>query len=628
MRAARLRRVFAGLSAGSLACLLVLPSCPASVAQTRKPAAAADAPCDEQRALALIRQQAEDAKSFEPSAGQLGVLVKAGDLLWTRDEEAARALFAVAFDLATKYYRERGEETRHEGKLQISMPDQRFIVLRTIGKRDGAWARRLAEQSAADAARDAEGVKPMPASESREVGGKLASLAFDLLDVDRQTALAIARASLRHPAAISHPILLYKLAETDRAAADQLFREALAAYSATGTTEDLSYLAVYAYGLHQPPARVRAWTYFNPPPGYRPDPALTEGLTRAVLARAEVVLRTPDQFAADRDPNAWETTQIYTALVELERRAQESAPALRERLAETRARAEAAFGDRARRAAEGFMRPGGDDPGRLDHFDRMIESVERATTPERRDAEIAFTAPTAKTVEQLARVEQLTEKVSDPNVRRQLLNWLNFTRAQQLAKDGQFDEARRAADRVDELDLRSVLYFEIARESIKRLEDKARAGELLAAVAAAARSAPNTSVKARAQLGVAHLYADFDSLRALEVLAEAVKTVNTLEGDPDLLRSHIPRRIEGKTFGTYSVFNVPGFSLENSFREAGARDFDGALLAARGLSDRVLRAAATIGLASRCLEQPAPRQQPPPPKKPVAGPRPEGRAKP
>lgn len=581
--------------------------------------------CDQARAAALVRQQAEEAKSFEASAGQIGVLVKAADLLWPRDEEAARGLFSAAFDLAAKYYRQRGDERQQDGRIAIVMPDQRFEVLRAVGRRDAAWARRLAEQAAEDAARESEGARPEAALPTQGVGDKLIHLAHDLLDVDRSAALAVARNGFRHPAGLNLPALFYKLAETDRSAADQLFRDALAAYAAAGTTHDLSYLSLYAYGLGEPVSRVRAWTHAAAPQGYKPDPALAELFTRALLARAELVIRAPDQFSTDADPNRWETTQVYTALLQLERIAAERAPHLRERVAEARARAESAFGDAARAAAEAYLRPP-DSVGRLDAFDKMAEAAESAATPERRDGRTANAIHAAKTLEHLARLEQLAEKVSDPQVRRQLLTWLYARRAQLLAKDGLFDEARRAADRIDELDLRSVLYFEIAREAIKRLEDKTRARELLDAVAAAANSAPNTAIKARTQLGVAHLLANFDALRSLEVLADAVKTVNALD-NPDLAASYVLQRIEGKGFSTYGAITVPGFRLENSFREAGARDFDGALISARKLSDRVLRATAVIGLASRCLEQPAqPKQQQP--KKPADRPRPDARAKP
>ena len=244
--------------------------------------------------------------------------------------------------------------------------------------------------------------------------------------------------------------------------------------------------------------------------------------------------------------------------------------------------------------------------GRKDHekegkFDSLIEEIERETTPEKRERLIANAAQAAESVPQLEQVETLAQKIGESEARRQLSNWLNFKRTQLLVKDGRLDEAKTVADKIDELDHRAILYFEIAREGTKKLEDKKRARELLDEVATAAGKAPNTDVKARTLLGITHLYAAFDALRAAEVMSDAVKTINTLD-DPDLSMGFILRRIEGKNFSVYSGYNVPGFNLENSFQELGPRDFDGALALARNLTNRALRATAILGLSAQCLE--------------------------
>jgi hypothetical protein len=623
----------------TLALALALSLLPAPAAAQTAPAAApgeaaqkqaAPAPCDQARAVALIEQQAADARAFEPSAGKIRALVRAASLLWPHQQEAARKIFNEAFDLAAEHFRQRGDETRREGRgVSYTLPDQRFEVLREIAKHDAAWARRLAERVAAESRREAEqaGAQPPSPVAATMIGAKTIELAMSLLDVDRQAAIELARGSFRHPASYLHPRFFYELAKSDAEAADRLALEAVAAYAAGGTTQDLSYLAAYAFALRRVISPVAVSTNYQPPDGYRPNPALRDALVKAFLARAETIVAAPERFT-NKMPSRAETSQITAALLTLETLAAQLTPAQAERVAQTRARVAAAVADLDRHYAETHVRAE-QEADRPEDFDADFQRAEREANPDRRDQAVALLATGVTDVERLARLERLAEKVSDAQVRRQLLDWINFTRAQRLAADGQFDEARRAADRVGELDLRSVLYFEIARESIKRLEDKARAGELLVAVAEAARSAPNTAIKARAQLGVAHLFADFDSLRALEVLAEAVKTVNALDADADLSRPFIQRRIEGRTFGTYGGFNVPGFSLENAFREAGARDFDGALLAARNLSDRTLRATAVIGLAARCLEQPAPpaRQQQQP-KEPADRRPTEGRAKP
>ncbi|HLL75462.1 MAG TPA: hypothetical protein VK421_09350 [Pyrinomonadaceae bacterium] len=606
------------------------PASPQGAAQ--KQAAPAPPPCDQARAVALVEQQAAEAKSFEPSAGKIRVLARAAGLLWPHRQEAARKLFADAFDIAAEHFRQRGDEVRREGRGLISRPpDQRFEVMREIAKHDPAWARKLAEGVADESKR--EGGKPdgpassEPGAEGMRLGEKLIGLASALLEMNREAAVELARSSFRHPASYTHPQFLYELSKADREAADRLALEAAAAYSAAGETQDLSYLAAYAFGLKRAISPVSASTLYRVPEGFKPNPALQDALVKALLARAEMIIAAPERFRSDVVARA-ETTQITAALLTLETLAPQLGPALSERVTQARARVAATVSDLHRQYAENHLRWDQEDDGPQD-FDAEYERAEAQANPARRDQAVAFLAMGTTDLEQLARLERLAEKASDANVRRQLLDWIGFTRAQQLARAGQFDEARGAADRIGELDLRAVLYFEIARESVKRLEDKTRAGELLAAVAAAARSAPNTAIKARAQLGVSHLFADFDALRSLEVLAEAVKTVNVLEGDTDIARPFVQRRIEGKDFSSYGSFNVPGFSLENAFREAGARDFDGALLTARNLTDRVLRATAVMGLASRCLEQPAPApRQPRQPKKPADKGLAEGRAKP
>jgi hypothetical protein len=605
------RRLVLTLALSLLPAQAFAQAAPAASPQTgaRKEAAPAPPPpCDQARAVALIEQQAAEAKSFEPSAGKIRVLLRAASLLWPHRQEAARKIFTEAFDLAAEHFRQRGDEVRREGRGLISRPpDQRFEVMREIAKHDAAWARKLAEGVADESKHEAGKAdgpsSPPPGADGMRLGEKLIGLASSLLEIDRQAAIELSRNSFRHPASYTHPQFLYELSKADREAADRLALEAVAAYSASGTTQDLSYLAAYTFGLKRAISPVSASTLYRVPEGFKPNPALQEALVRALLAHAETIIAAPERFEGGVISRA-ESTQITAALLTLETLAAQFSPALAERVTEARARVAAAVSNLHRQYAETHVRSE-QEADRPKDIEAAFERAESETKPDRRDQAIAFLAMGALELEHLARLERLAEKVSDANVRRQLLDSINFTRAQRLAREGLLDEARRAADGVVELDLRAVLYFEIAGESIKRLEDKARAGELLAAVADAARSAPNTAIKARAQLGVSHLYADFDALRSLEVLAEAVKTVNTLDADADLARPFIQRRIEGKTFGTYSGFNVPGFSLENAFREAGARDFDGALLTARNLSDRVLRATAVIGLASRCLEQPA-----------------------
>ncbi|HVG28522.1 MAG TPA: hypothetical protein VM864_02255 [Pyrinomonadaceae bacterium] len=580
-------------------------------AAQRKPKSATTPPptvCDAERAVALVQQQVAEARSFEKPVAQISVMTRAADLLWAYQEDSARAIFTEAFDLASKYFAQKGDESRTEGRgLVTTAPDQRFVVLRAIAKRDAEWSRRLAVQVAEDSGRESQKATT-GAGSFQETGMKLIDLAGSLLPVDQSVATTLFRNSFNYPLTLLHARFLYDLAKQDQRAADALALEAVSAYAARGTTEDLSYLSVYVFAVPRNISAVRSYTVYQPPADFPLNAALQEAFVKALFARAETIIKTPDQFSTGKNPIYWETAEIYSALVALEPLVAQRLPAYSERLNDLRASVQAAIGERAREGSESYQQSL-KDWQTYGNFDAQLERAERETNPDRKEYAYATAASSAKTLEQLERAESLVEKINDANARRQLLNWLNFKRAQLLAAEGQFDEAKRAAERVDELDQRAILHFEIARASVKKMSDKARAAELLDGVLAAAAKAPLTDVRARAQLGVAHLYAEFDGLRALEVLGAGVKTINQLK-DPDLAGTFLTRRIEGKTFGIYTGNAVPGFSLENAFREAGPHDFEGALLAARDLADPALRATAVIGLAAHCLEESAKRAQP------------------
>jgi hypothetical protein len=573
--------------------------------------------CDEGRAIALVEQQVAEARTFEKPVPQIAVMTRGADLLWTYREDAARSIFTETFDLASKYFAQKGDESRTEGHgLVTTIPDQRFVVLRAIAKRDPEWSRRLAVQVAEDSKQESQKATT-GAGSFQETGMKLIELAGSLLPVDQTVAMTLFRNSFAYPATLLHARFLFDLAKADQKSADALALEAVGAYATRGTTEDLSYLSVYVFALPRNISYVRSWTNYQPPADFSLNAALQESFVKAVLARAELILKTPDQFSVGSRANNWETTQIYSALVSLEPIIARSLPAYSEQLTTLKASVQAAINERAREASDSYQQSL-EDSKKYGNFDAQLDKAEHETNPEQKDYVYASAASQAKTLEQLDRAETLVEKIGEETARHQLLNWINFKRVELLVKDGQFDEAKRAAGRVDDLDERAILYFDIAREAIKKLSDKSRAAELLDEVLAAAAKAPFTDVRARAQLGVAHLYAEFDGLRALEVLSDAVKTINQLN-EPDLTGTFITRRIEGKKFGIYTSNAVPGFSLENAFREAGPRDFEGALLVARNLSDKTLRATAITGLAAHCLEESAKK---PTPKKPAVKPQP------
>ena len=600
---------------------------PAAHAQAKQEAEKPSIFCDQTRALLLVGEQLSEAKMFENPVKRIAIMVSGADLLWPHREEQARAIFAEAFELASAHFREKGDEWRRDkGRpdsklpgLTIQLPDQRFVVLRVVARRDAAWARRLAERAAEETRRDAE--KKRASSFDRMVTAqKLLSLAETLLQSDLPTALSIARLSFGGEASSFLPRFLYRLAEVDRDAADKLYRDALNAYAGR-ETKSLLHLSTYPFALRIGIGPVSG--AYAVPQGFGANPVLQRQYVAALLQRvvgrlaAFEKMPPPDESVTGRS----EAELIYAALLVLEsvyvsRDAAESA-----RITELKTQAAALLNaDRQRRAATYSQREFAESlkRERVDNFDETFENAQRHADPERRDQMTMMAVVSAVPGVSLEKLENAVHKVNDVETRRQLSNWLYFTRSQRALKDGELDEATRLAGRVGALDEGALLYLEIAAEGLKRFADRQRADEILGGVYKAAQKAPETEAKARALLGIAHLYAKLDYLRGAEVLSEAMKTVNLLT-EPDFSGAVLHRMLQGKTFSMYTVHPVPGFNLENAFRELGPYDFEGALDIACKLDDKHLRAIAVNALSARCLEEsqppPKPGKQAPPSRK-------------
>lgn len=584
-----------------------------SIAQTTRQAENAPAPvCDQQRALLLVKQQVDESKTLDEPVARITILIRAADLLWRYEREGARAVFTEAFELATQHFRQRGDETVRENTMLVQLPDQRFRVLTAIAKRDAEWAKRLAQTAAEESMRDAEKTA-QPTKETQSIGEKLIETALPLLEVDRQTAINFARSSLRYPAALTLPMFLFKLAESDRAAADQLFQEALAAY-AQGRMSDLYYLSVYPFALNYTISFVTPSTYYNTSENFAPNSKLQEAFLQTLFARIERSLKETSEAVAS--PASVSETPEYlpglanvaVALNNLGPLIAQHQPEYAERLANLKTSVGAMLNasQQAQVAGEAQVVEDGKRDLEMtsqDLLNKRIEQFDKEPNADKRDFLIAQIVLFAWETQYAEKVDRLLDKVNDSKVQGQLRNWLYFKRAQKAIYDGLFDEATRLAAKVEELDHRAYLLFENASAIIKRLNDKSRARELLDEVATAALKAPNTIEKARSLLGVAYLFARLDPLRASEVMSEAIKTINRLD-HPDFTQSSIMRAIEGRVFSMFASYDIPGSNLENTMRELGAKDFDGALWLSKNLEDKAQRATAVLALSTPCLDKP------------------------
>jgi hypothetical protein len=552
--------------------------------------------CTSANSVETIREQIEGTRTFDDNRQRLRVLLRSADLLWPYRRPAARAAFAEAFELANLNFKNKDPKKGNPA----SAPDQRYLVISAIAKRDLDWATKLTEQLLKEEAKQLEEAAAKTSQDDLATAGKLLDTALYLLPSNVNAAMQFARRSFSFPASLGLPIFLYKLAELDQPAADRLYAEAVAVYRNEPMNEFL-YLSAYPFGNDREAGDMPAYASYRVPSGFVRRNALQRLFLETLLLRSQQTLANIQPVPTQ----ASDTRQIWFALTRLEPQVQQFLPDL---LAATQQARETVFTHLSPDYQERVTRSIANQNQPKKSFDEQVEAAEKQANVDERDRLLVFAVLGVSETEPLDRVVAVAEKISDSTVRRQLLDWIYFGRSRSAIKDKQFVEARRRASKVEELDQRAYLYSQIAEEFLKTIDDQTQARELLEEVIAAAAQAPNTIVTARTLLAAAFLYTKVDMNRAVSVIGDAIKSINRLTA-PDFSRPVVTRKIEGKEFGAYTTFQTPGFDPENTLRALGKIDFDTAFYQVSSFEDKYLRALTTLTLVEQCLEPPRPQRK-------------------
>lgn len=552
--------------------------------------------CTRSNAVDTLQQQIAASRTFENSIQRIAVLIRSADLLWPYQRDKALATFLEAFELAKQNFKETGDTERHDSKfLRSDVPDQRYKVIAAIAKRAPAEARKLSEQMLSETMREAENGSAGSTENKWKIAEKLLTLAIDLSSTNPSDSSIFARASLQYPATLWLPLYLYQLAKTSRPSADLFFEEALRAYGAAPMSQFL-YLSAYPFANTRDAGEMPGWTIYRVPEGFTPSPRLQSLFVRQLLARVQTTLATPiDSSTSERYSDS---AQMWMALSRLETQISQSLPDLAPASVEAKDKLFALLSPANQEQITG--RVAADNRPQLS-FEAQVEAAEKVSDVNRRDNLLTSAVASGSKEASVETVVAAIDKISDSSIRELLLNWFYFFRSQALIGNRNLDEAHRLAAKVTELDQRAYLYARIAEESLKENEDQTQAREMLNEIADAASKAPKTMVTARALLALASLYSRIDANRGIEGLALAVKVINSLEA-ADFSVQYVPMKIETKTWGTYSGFSTPGFNPENVFKDVAKVDFDGSLIQAATLTDKLLRSLTTMSVIEPCLD--------------------------
>ncbi|HEX6047562.1 MAG TPA: hypothetical protein VFZ22_23940 [Pyrinomonadaceae bacterium] len=575
-----------------------------------KPAGASTSPlCSRANALNMIKQQADLTKTFNDPVRRIAVLLRAAELLWPYEQDKARAVFTEAFDLAGETEKENERKNSRSLLLRLRVPDQRFVVVRAVARKDAVWAKDLTQQIL-KASSDGETPSSSRSSfESSVIAARLLDSATKMIATDVNAAFDLARVSFNYPAGSWLTQFLYKLAEVNQQAADQFYAQALGVYGDRPMREFL-YLQAYPFAWRET-NNTPVFSFYQVPAKFVTNQSLQRRFVQVLLRRAQQAVEGPvdegdvyQSSAANLLPGK---VHLLVGLTLVEPQVKSELPDLLPQLTDAREKILVSLPVETQRL---LLQPGREISVTKDQtFDEQLESAQKASDVHERDGLIA-TAVIGSEKESLADVLQAIDKISDAELRGHLLEWVYFHRAVASVKDREFEEAERLASKVDGLEQRGYLHTEIAKGLLSRSETQTHGREVLDEAISEAKKAGVTIFAARTLLTASNLYAKIDLNRSIAILADAINSINRIESpdfesDDQALQKTPERKGRGGRYqGEYQLrFYMPGIDPQSAFRELAKFDFDTALSQSSALTDKFQRAMSTLSLADVCLGQ-------------------------
>jgi len=561
--------------------------------------------CNAQFARLLVDQQVSESKSVVEPVKRIKILLRSADFLWKFDEPKARAYFAEAYKTADDNFKANGFESKKSGdkgsSFSMRLPDQRMKVIAAIASKDAVWARKLSAQvlaeydkSAAD--RDAK-------DKTREIGDLL-TLAQENVKTNPDLARYLFRKLMQYPLIVDWYWTLYQVAISDQRFADALYGDALISYQ-NETPRRLLFLSAYPFASERIVGIDKFMYGGSVPANLQSNSNLERRFLEVFFARIARFASSEEDIQRPADEHSQpEPVYMVSALRDLEPIIIEQFPDMIGRLSSAKAQAASLLNEEMRKK----MEEKADQTSALGKgFDERLAELQKADEEGKLTDYmiISLATWTDKTEEQFKRLEPWMDKIKDENARRETSQYFWFLRAKRAIQEKRTEDAETFANKIAEIEYRTLLMYEIANVQMENVNDSAKVFETLNRVSKLTHSVENSVAKAQMLLALANKYERVNHSVALDELGEAIRVINSLD-DPDIFATSITRRIAGKGFMFFAVIDIPGYNLEDTFSEISKRDFELSLANAKALDDKYFRTLAVIAVAGNCVKNAAP----------------------
>ena len=290
--------------------------------------------------------------------------------------------------------------------------------------------------------------------------------------------------------------------------------------------------------------------------------------------------------------NVAELTRLYLGFSDLEAPLQKNGSSYLNTVRKAKAAAYAALPDQLKRKFSA------DAMTDADAVEQLIAEAEKYPGVQDYYFVSAIRAGAGKTEPE--RLERLLPKLTNRDLRQPLLDYINYSQGQTLLTGGQWREAVRLADKIEQPEVKVMLLYDAAFTIAGKAPKEAV--ELLDLAAWWIGKAKDSSEKVVLRFSLAGLYIKYDRARAVEILLDAISDLNNLVA-PDLSVRQYQQRLAAGGLETSLIYNFTAFSLEELFSLLSADNADDAPAVADRIENQVLRARARLWLSSVCLNK-------------------------
>lgn len=596
-------------SALPLSLLLIVPS-PALAQRAQKKTTALPEEQLPAFAVSLVITLATEARSYSDVTLRPRVLARAADVLWDADNVNARALFKRAWEEA-----EKGDAEDVAIKTKDNPPamvtamrrmsgrDLRFEVLSVMAKRDRALSEEYFAKLKSENDSSKEKSAPLPKDDwvVPEAVSKRIQVASALLK-EGQTDKALEFAAPVLTSVNMHTIgFLSELRAKNADAADRVFATLLGRAEADPASDanTVSGLSSYVFtpGMYVTftPEGGTRWT--QPDEGDAVPPVIFPAALRDRFFQVAATILLRPLPPSDIGARTTKLNVVKRLLPLFEQHAPDTAAALRAQLVEmSNSKTMDFMGANNPMLTQGIQPP----PSADDTIEQMQSKIDRAKTPRERDS-IYAAAAAALLAQGDERARDIADKIEDPERRNQTRQHVDFEFVQRAIKKKAASEATRLVQTGKLSNTqKAAAYVDIAR--LLRDTEKQRSLELIEeAVREVNRIEGNKPDRALLLVGIANHLMAVDRVRAWEIIGDAVKEANRLEGFTGEDTVHFPlMTASGVRFQRIGGEN---FSLANVFRALAKDDLYRAVDVAKGFKYDAARAMVTLAIASSVLDR-------------------------